>query len=276
VNWAPIALASGVFLGSFAISRGVAWAQDASASDAETTASARALFEQGMTAVDARDFETAADRLARSLELRDSPVARTNYALALIELGRLVEASEHLRRVQRAAPAESRVHQIASERLASIEPRLGRLLVVVTGDTADVQVRVDDAPMPPALVGVEHPVDPGAHRVSLQRGDVELVSSSVSVESGQTENVSLAARPPTAEERAAQSWVSDEGLLPGAQDTPSGGVEQEWWFWTLIAAVVIGAGVGITIAVVTYEPQPAEPTLLGDDGTTHLTLVQRW
>ena len=264
-----------VLLGGLAISVGVAAAQEA-ASDAETTASARALFEQGMDAVDGRDFETAADRLARSLELRDSPVVRTNYALALIELGRLVEASEHLRQVQRGAPADSRVHQIATERLASLEPRLGRLVVVVTGSTEDVEVRVDDAPMPPALVGVEHPIDPGAHRVSLHRGDVELASSSVSVEGGRTSSLSLTARPPTPEEAAAEAWVSDSDLLPGNRETPSGGIEQEWWFWTLIAAVVVGAGVGIAIAVATYEPQPGEPSLLGDDGTTHLTLVQRW
>lgn len=275
MNWAVRTLVAAVLLGSLAISGGVATAQEG-ANDAETTASARALFEQGMAAVDARDFETAADRLSRSLELRDSPVVRTNYALALIELGRLVEASEHLRQVQRVAPADSRVHQIASDRLASLEPRLGRLMVLVTGATENVQVRVDDVPMPPALIGVEHPIDPGAHRISLHRGEVELASSSASVEAGRTASVSLEARPPTPEEAAAASWVGEEDLLPGTQQGANEGVEQQWWFWTLIAAVVVGIGVGITVAVLTYEPQPGEPTLIGDDGTTHLTLVQRW
>jgi tetratricopeptide (TPR) repeat protein len=41
------------------------------------------------------------------------------------------------------------------------------------------------------------------------------------------------------------------GSTPADQPAPRGGdVTSEWWFWTLIAVVVIGAGVGITAGAV--------------------------
>ena len=82
--------------------------------DSEITAAARALFQDGMAAVERGDYPTAADRLRRSVALRDSPVVRTNLALALIELGRLVEASEHLRAAIDAVEPWTRIHGLAS------------------------------------------------------------------------------------------------------------------------------------------------------------------
>jgi hypothetical protein len=53
-------------------------------------------------------------------------------------------------------------------------------------------------------------------------------------------------------------WAGDRATVAqptgsGDQDrAPSGGgdVTSEWWFWTLIAVLVVGAGVGITAGVV--------------------------
>jgi tetratricopeptide (TPR) repeat protein len=52
----------------------------------------------------------------------------------------------------------------------------------------------------------------------------------------------------------------------------SGDVTGEWWFWTLIAALVVGAGVGITAGVVASSPQVETP-LTGDVPVT-MTLVR--
>lgn len=249
------------------------WARPASAQDDEaTTAAARALFEQGMDAVDAADYPTAADRLSRSLELRDSVVVRVNLALALSELGRLVEASEHLRRVQREAEEGSPPHRIASERLALVTPRLGRLRIEVAGARAGVTVRLDGHDVPDALLGVAQPADPGVHTVTLHRSGPALVTREVTVTEGGRASVALDAPPPTAEELAAAEAAGGDAVTdPIPAD--GGGVEEQWWFWTLVGVLVVGAGVGIAVAVLASDPGQAE-VIRGDSGAVHSTLVE--
>lgn len=243
--------------------------------DAERTAAARALFEEGMHAVDEGDWATAADRLRRSQELRPSPVVRYNLALALSELGHIVEASEHLRALVRESPQGSDVNRLASERLEAILPRLGRLRIDVSGPRSTVEVRLDGDVVPDALVGVPQPADPGAHRVTLQRGEDEVAAHEVTVTSGALATVALeapAAVAPRPED------VARAGVQPGPDDpavpvTDTGGVEGEWWFWTLIGAVVV---VGAAVAIGAWAATSAQPPpyVVGDSGSVHPTLVE--
>ncbi len=229
--------------------------------EADRTAAARALFEEGMRAVDARDWQVAVDRLRRSHELRPSPVVRYNLALALIEVGGFVAASEHLRAVIRATGEGTEAHRIASERLEAILPRLGRLLIAVTGASETVETRLDGGLVPEALVGVPQPADPGPHRVSIHRGGQELGAAEVTVESGREASVALEAPPPPPEPE-------------GGDVVAAGGVETQWWFWTLIAVLAVGAGVGVGLAVWSESNNPQDAWLRGDDGRIHMTLVE--
>jgi len=229
--------------------------------EADRTAAARALFEEGMRAVDAGDWQAAVDRLRRSHELRPSPVVRYNLALALIEVGGFVAASEHLRAVMRATGEGTEAHRIASERLEAILPRLGRLLIAVTGASETVETRLDGGVVPDALVGVPQPADPGRHRVSIHRDGQELGAAEVTVESGRQASVALEAPPPPPE--------------PERSDmVAAGGVETQWWFWTLIAVLAVGAGVGVGLAVWSESNNPQDAWLRGDDGRVHMTLVE--
>ncbi len=253
---AAVALASLLFL------LGAPTARAQSGEDAERTAAARALFQEGMRAVDAHDWETAADRLRRSLALRSSPVVAYNLSLALIELGQLVEASEHLRSVQRESGEGSDAHRLASQRLAEVLPRLGRLRIDVTGSPAGTEVRLDDHVVPEALIGAPQPADPGPHRVTLVRRGEQLAMSEVTVASGEEAVVTLYA-PPSAE-------LDPDDALP----VGGGGVEREWWFWTIIGGVAVAAVVGIVLAVVLTTPGEALPYLPGDSGAVHPTLLE--
>lgn len=236
----------------------------AQSSDAERTAAARALFEQGMRAVDGRDWATAADSLRRSLALRPSPVVEYNLALALAELGELVEASEHLRAVQRESPQGSDAHRLASQRLAEILPRLGQLRIDVTGAERGVEVRLDGTVVADALVGAPQPADPGDHRVTLHRDGEEIGASEVTVVSGELATVTVYAPPGVA------LWPED---VPRPTQPAPAGVEQQWWFWTLIGGVVVVATVAIILGVVlTSEPLPY---INGDSGLAHPTLLER-
>lgn len=237
--------------------------------DAETTAAARALFDQGMAAVDAGDHQRAADFFGRSIQLRDSPVTRTNLALALIELGHLVSASEHLRVAIRTSRPDSRVRILAQRFFDELRPRLGQLRIAVSGDPELTVVLLDGEPVPEALIGVEQPVDPGEHTITLRRGEETLTEQRVQVAAGRTVGVTLVARPLTAAERAALVADADR---EDRRDS-GGGVETEAWFWILVGVLAAGAAAGIVAAVLLADP-PDPVYQLGDSGNTHATLLE--
>lgn len=285
--WGGDRLGTGVLLSMVIALAGALFASSAAAQPAdspERTAAARALFEQGMAAVDAGDWATAADHLRRSLALRASPVVRFNLALALSELGRFVEASEHLRAVQREAPEGSDAARLASERLAAIVPRMGRLRIDLSGPREGAEVRLDGAAVPEPLLGVEQPADPGVRRVTLHRtergAEVELAAREVTVTSGSTARVSLEAPPlpvPTPEEVAARATMPDPS--PTTPPPSDDGVERQWWFWTLIAVLVIGAGVAIGAGIAASNQSPPVPPMppdyiVGDSGNVHATILE--
>ena len=70
---------------------------------------------------------------------------------------------------------------------------------------------------------------------------------------------------PVADPGEAAATVVATTPAEGPTDSGTGGgdVTSEWWFWTVIAAVVIGAGVGVTLGVVLTSGQIEEP-LPGD------------
>jgi tetratricopeptide (TPR) repeat protein len=58
---------------------------------------------------------------------------------------------------------------------------------------------------------------------------------------------------------AAESTMPSEPAPADAPAEPSGDVTGEWWFWTLIAVLVVGAGAGITAGVLLGSPGTQEP-----------------
>lgn len=267
---ALLALSALLFSGGLVVS--TACAQDETS--AEDTALARSLFQQGMEAIDSGDHETGADRLRRSLEVRDSVVVRANYALALIELGRLVEASEHLRTVQRATERGSDAHQLAAVQLGRIQPMLGSLQVDVAGANEGVDVQIDGRSIPAAALGVPQPADPGTRVITLHRGERELIRQTVTVTPEQTRTVSLTAPPPSAEElaeaEAARTRVVERERIIVRE---GGGVEEEAWFWLLITGLAAGAVAAVVTAIVVSNQGGGEFEM-GSSGTIFRTLVE--
>ncbi len=252
-------------------------AQSETREETERTAEARALFREGMDAVDRSDWATAADRLGRSYELRPSPVVLYNLAGALAQLGRLVEASEDLRAAIRASDDDSRLHDLAERRLAEVEARLGTLQIDLTGARDGVQLMLDGAPVPAPLLGVPQPADPGTHRVSVSRGAAELSAREVEVQSGQRATVSLEAPPAVglSPEEVARSSVEPARLnTEPVEPTESGGddILTSWWFWTVIGVVVLGAAAAAITAA--SLPPSVMPPIQGDSQSVHTTLLE--
>jgi hypothetical protein len=246
--------------------------------DAHAAAAARALFHEGVACADARDWACAADRFGRARAVHPSPVILSNHGIALDHLGRLVEASEAFRAVLRDASASPDLRAQASHAVELITPRIGSVTVIATGPTEGVAFSMDGQPLDASLLGVAVPSDPGAHRLEVRRADAIVVSREVDVAAGRNARLELAIPAPVqrhavsigaAMDATLDSHVTSHG--PAADPICSSvaaashhEVYDEWWFWTILGVVVVGAGAGVTAAVVTSN----ESTLpMGSVGT---------
>ena len=191
----------------------IASAQEADANrpDAQSTAAARALFEEGVAYSDANRWEEAADRFRRSLALRPSPVVAYNLASALVHLGELVEASELLQGVARDEAAPEPARAAAASLLEEVQPRLGRLTIHLDGYPMEIEVRVDGRVIREEAVGVPVPADPGTAEVRVMRGREAVAEGTVEVPEGGEAELRLEVPPPPV-----VGPEADQGYRPGA------------------------------------------------------------
>lgn len=247
-------------------------AQSDARTEAQRSAAARSLFSEGVELVDEGDWEAAADRFRRALELRPSPVIRYNLGKALTETGKLVEGVELLRQVARNDTAEPDVREAARQDLEAVEPRLAELTIRLQGSEQGVQVRLDGDPVSAATIGVAQPAAPGAHRIVAMRGDAEVASREVQLEEGGAAEVTLEIPPPEPGSEQAAGSVPDPEQAARAATAGGGGarggrgaateessVLSNGWLWAGVGAAVV-AIVGVSLAV----------TLAGGDGGSEM------
>lgn len=240
--------------------------------EAQRTAIARAMFDEGLRFVDAAQWEQAADRFARVLEIRYSAVAAYNYGLAQARLGKLVLAAETLRKLTSDTSLDAKVRDPALALAAEVDAKVGWLTLKVTGRVQGCALRVDDQPWPEAAWGVAVPIDPGSHKVVLLRGYHALRTEQVEVAAGarveqvlDTAPKPVVARVPTPAQVAASAPGSTAAQSEPSAATDSepqvaggGGLLGSPWFWVAVGVVVAGA---VTTAVVATssgeDPAPA-------------------
>lgn len=241
------------------------------ASDPSRDASARALFEEGLTLAEQGTWELAEDRFRRAYTLRASPVIAYNLASALVERGKLIEASELLRKVEHDDKVDPTMKTSARTLQADLTPRIGRLTVQVRDKQPTDEIQLDDAALVDAQLGVEIPIDPGSHRIALQRAGEQLDEQRIEVANGQSAQVTLGGNlAPTPEQVAAAvapSPSSTPALPPPPSTAPaneSGAVTGKWWFWTSIGVVAAAAIVGSAVAVSSGGADKAPTPFQGD------------
>jgi hypothetical protein len=135
-------------------------------------------------------------------------------------------------------------HRATAEReLAALEPRVGRITLVVPNVAAEDQVRVGDYVVPHDEFR-EVAVDPGSIEATLTRGGAVVATASAEVAAGERVAVELAApaRVPTPEDTAREALVVPPPVAPVDRDE-GGGVLSSPVFWIVVAAVVIGGAV---------------------------------
>jgi len=165
--------------------------------DAER-AGARAAGLAGLEAYSAGKYEQALDYFGRAESVVHAPTHQLYLARANAKLGYLVSAREfYLKLTQERLPASAskpfRDAQAAGDKeLAELEPRLPYVSVVLQGAKAtDIQVTRDGEVLPPALIGVPHPEDPGTHTFKASATAMESAPTTITLKEGVRETVTL-------------------------------------------------------------------------------------
>jgi hypothetical protein len=169
-----------------------AWAQTD-----DDRAGARVAATEGVKASNEKRWADAADLFTRAESLVHSPVHLLYLARAQEKLGRLVKARENYNRVIREhvgadSPEAFRQAQAsAQQEVGPVEARLAAVTLKVEGEKGPVTVTMDGEKVPPALIGLPLPVDPGSHTFVAVGTNLKSDPVAVTVAEGGTSSVTL-------------------------------------------------------------------------------------
>jgi hypothetical protein len=217
----------------------------------EQRAGARAAADAGLQAYDAKNWAVCKDFFGRAQSIIEAPPHLLYLARCSVQLGELVGGREAYLKVVREiiAPDKPKAFRdaqgTAETELAALEQRIPYLNINVTsGAGKTVNVKMDGVDVPPALVGVPHPVDPGTHNLEASAEGMAAASKSVTLQEGQHEDVTLElVGPATGPAAPAQSSPAPE-LPPVPPDKGQGGLPLRTIGFATMAVGVAGLVVG--------------------------------
>ncbi len=236
-------------------------------------ARARTFFVEGVDLAERGDWAAASQKFEAALALRDSPAVRYNLAQSLEHLGRLVEASDHLNHLEAGGRASAGIRRDASELRSHIEPRIGRIVVTVRGDSSAATIRVRSRELPRESYGASVPTDPGPARVVLEVNGSLVDETEVAIPEGGVAHVVLAVpvageapeqtepqvtvtAPTPSEVAVSQAASEDDGpRRERPADEPS--IVESPWFWGAIGGAVV-IGVVLTVVLASSSPDPTQ------------------
>ncbi len=227
----------------------------------EARAAARAAATEGLHALQEGRFKDAVDLCTRAESLMHAPTHLLLIARAQAKLGNLVEAQEAYIKIERdhlapnAPRAFTDAQAAATEEEAALAPRVPTLKVDVAGaDGKDVDVTLDGAPLPAALIGMAGPINPGSHtlRAKSPRAVSEPVTVTIAEGAKQTATLTLTPLSATAAEpaetsAAATSSSTDDSRAPSSRSGLRAGG------WMAMGIGVAGVAVGTVFVVKNHQ-----------------------
>ncbi len=223
----------------------------AAAQTDEETERARALFAEGVELSSDAEYEAAAAKFHEAYAIVQAPNIAYNLAVALVELGRMVEASGYVDTVLEDEETPRDVQRLATGLRETIETRVGRLTITILQSRGNAEIKIDGNLVDAAELGSPIVVDPGDHVVTAERRGSVLERQETSVDAGQTADVIL----------DPNTWGSGASLDPELYDEAQsdegdgsgGSILGEWWLWTIVGVVVVGGVVAIGVAASSGE-----------------------
>ncbi|HEX2881355.1 MAG TPA: hypothetical protein VHO25_17625 [Polyangiaceae bacterium] len=217
-------------------------------SDADKAA-ARAAAQQGVQAYTEGRYADAADLLNRAETLYHAPPHVLYQARTQEKLGHLIEARELYMKLTRetlapTAPEVFRSAQAdANAELTALEARIPYLTVVLTPANANAKVMLDGVELPPAMIGLESPINPGKHRAVALVGTTEGPAQEIDVVEGARLKVEVSPAAPAA------PVVTAPPATPQDQGTSDPGKGLRIGGYVALGVGVVGLGVGTVFLV---------------------------
>jgi len=205
---------------------GVAAADPPAPPSAADLAAAERLFEEARTLLAAGSYTEACTKFAASQKIDPAVGTLLNLADCYERNGQTASAWATYRQAETAAEREGQKPRVefAASNAARLEPKLGKLVVVVppAARVRGLVVESDDHPLPPGAWGAAIPNDPGQHVIRAHADGRDAWSTTVSVEARKVREISvpvLKLRPVVADPRFARGaprWQRPLGVAVGA------------------------------------------------------------
>jgi hypothetical protein len=224
---------------------------------------ARELFTQATQDEADKHWAAALEKLQKVFAIKPTAGVRFHIANCEEGLGQLAKALDDYTRAATQAQSENAVDvlKIAPDKIADLRARVPWLTLVVPDDVKDTaQVKLDGAPIAPALWGTQMPVDPGDHRVEASaRGRAGFSTViTLAVRNVKVLSINLApATPPKATEvttspaiapgasapsSSARSSAQPSGIADTPRSTSAAGGGKTGAIVATVGAVVLAAG----------------------------------
>lgn len=170
-------------LAACALCAAVGLSQRASA-DPRELADARQMFIEGVAHARGGQWQLALAAFEAAYAIAPNPSLLFNLAAAQMRTGKLLASNANFRRFANSDdPAITRSqHRTAELQLAQVEARIPRLRIEIDGLRDGDRILLDDARLYAEELGRELWIDPGQHRVRVERarGDQEVRTIAVS------------------------------------------------------------------------------------------------
>jgi hypothetical protein len=159
---------------------------------------AEALFRSGRELVEKGDWAAGCPKFEASLELYLSASTLLNIARCHEHNGKIASAWATYRRalvVNKETPGAERkkaLEELAEKGIASLEPRLPKLRIVIPVAPTRLEVTRNAQYVPLASLGTSIPVDPGEHTIVVRAPGYRTERRSVTVVEGKTERIEIA------------------------------------------------------------------------------------
>jgi hypothetical protein len=215
-------------------------------------AAAEALYRSARDLLKAGDWAAACPKFRASHKL--DPVASTllNIARCHEQEGKLSRAWADYRSalvLNQETPGEERkqmLDEIARQGLASLEPRLPKLRLVLEGEPPPgIKITRDGQPVPMEMLGELVPADPGSQEIVAEAPGYRTKRITVSLEEGKSKEVEIGLTPDPHATPVPGSMASDPD-----RDAPADtGLVIPTWSWIAAGAgvLLVGAGVGFRL-----------------------------
>lgn len=244
---------------------------------------ARDLALQGTTAFENGDWVTALDRFERAQVLFAAPSIALMRARCLVRLGRLMEALTRYEEIQHMAVSSDASKpfrqaildaRTETEQLRTSIPRIRVSVGTPVATTPDgLTVKLDGVTLPSVLVGVERPIDPGTHELSVTAPGYRPDNRRVTLAASQHVDVEVVLTREAASSIAPSSEERQGSTVPHHAEEPSASSSSQSWGWMAIGTGGTALGVSVIAGVIALQKKssldavctPACPPSSADD-----------